>query len=162
MIKILVSKLTPEGINVSGEEPFEFLGLENDDNICSVGPIYYELMMQLVNNGILVTGQLDVALTCRCAKCMEENELHIENNAICHFYEKPNKNEIDLTDDIREDILIALPQRFLCSNSCKGLCFRCGENLNTRRCSCGEANRQGDVWQKLNQLEFKDQYFYKD
>ena len=153
MIKIFLGKLTPEGVNISGEEAPEFLEIENDDNIYSVEPVHYELIAQFVNNGVLVTGQLYTTLICRCAKCLEKYEFHIKNNKVCHLYEKVNKNEIDLTDDIREDILILLPQRFLCSSSCEGICFNCGQNLNLQKCLCSKISEEENVWQKLDNLK---------
>jgi uncharacterized protein len=30
------------------------------------------------------------------------------------------------------------PSRFLCSDDCKGLCQRCGKNLNEGACNCGK------------------------
>ena len=156
MIKIYVSKLTSDGIKISGEEASDFLELKNDDEICFVSPIRYEFNAQLIDSGVLITGKLDTELTCRCAKCMEKYDFHLTNNEICYFYEKPNKNEIDLTDSIREDILIGLPQRFLCSKYCKGLCFNCGQNLNVKQCSCEKAVEQENIWQKLDQLNVKD------
>jgi uncharacterized protein len=156
MIKIFVSRLTPEGIKISGEESSGFLELDDDDDIYLASSVCYELKAQLVNDGVLVTGQLGTTLTCRCARCLDKYELHMKNNKICHFYERSNKNEIDLTDDIREDILIGLPQIFLCSSSCKGLCFDCGQNLNVKKCSCKKTSEQENIWQKLDQLEFKN------
>jgi len=153
MIKISILRLTPNGVDISGEEPSEFLDLENDENISSISPVYYELRGQLIDNGVLVTGKLNTILTCRCAVCLEKYELNLKKSQVTYFYENPNKNEIDLTDDIREDIIIRLPQRFLCSNACKGLCFNCGQNLNIKKCSCKQVKEQGDIWEKLDQLK---------
>jgi uncharacterized protein len=46
--------------------------------------------------------------------------------------------EIDLTPFIREQMLLALPTRPLCSDDCRGLCPRCGANRNERDCGCRE------------------------
>lgn len=42
----------------------------------------------------------------------------------------------DLDSLIREDILLSLPGKILCSEDCKGVCQYCGENLNFGQCSC--------------------------
>ena len=39
---------------------------------------------------------------------------------------------------LRDDILLELPSKFLCKDSCKGLCPKCGKNLNMGRCGCPE------------------------
>lgn len=45
-------------------------------------------------------------------------------------------DEIDLSPLIREQIILALPTRPLCRESCKGLCAHCGTNLNLQTCDC--------------------------
>lgn len=46
---------------------------------------------------------------------------------------------IDLADAFQEQILMALPLRPLCRNTCRGLCPRCGTDLNAGACTCSEA-----------------------
>jgi uncharacterized protein len=45
---------------------------------------------------------------------------------------------LELNDVLREQILLALPLRIVCSESCRGLCPGCGKNLNVEACGCGE------------------------
>jgi uncharacterized protein len=35
-----------------------------------------------------------------------------------------------------EDIVLSMPPKFLCRPNCKGLCARCGGNLNAGPCAC--------------------------
>ena len=153
MIKICISKLSPEGMKISGEVASDFLDLKSEEDIYSIGPVCYELNVQLVHDGVLVSGQLNTTLICRCANCLEEYEMHIKNSEICHFYEMPNKNEIDLTDDIREDILLSFPLNLKCSENCKGLCLKCGQNLNINSCLCKD-DKQENSWNELDELKF--------
>lgn len=44
-----------------------------------------------------------------------------------------------LEDVLREQVLLTLPARSLCRTDCKGLCPRCGHNLNTESCTCDTA-----------------------
>jgi uncharacterized protein len=44
-----------------------------------------------------------------------------------------------LEDVVREQVLLSLPSRTLCKPDCKGLCPRCGQNLNLAQCSCDKA-----------------------
>jgi uncharacterized protein len=41
-----------------------------------------------------------------------------------------------LEDVVREQVLLSLPSRTLCKEDCKGLCPRCGQNLNLETCNC--------------------------
>lgn len=43
---------------------------------------------------------------------------------------------VDLDELVREQILLALPSRNLCREDCKGLCQKCGADLNAGQCSC--------------------------
>ncbi len=43
---------------------------------------------------------------------------------------------IDISEDVRQIILLAVPLKLLCSHECKGLCPSCGTNLNTGTCTC--------------------------
>ncbi|MGI6224712.1 MAG: YceD family protein [Peptococcales bacterium] len=42
----------------------------------------------------------------------------------------------DLTDLVRETIIMALPYKILCNDDCQGLCIKCGQNLNIKSCNC--------------------------
>jgi uncharacterized protein len=43
---------------------------------------------------------------------------------------------LSLEDVVREQVLLSLPSRTLCTEDCKGLCPRCGQNLNQAKCTC--------------------------
>jgi len=46
--------------------------------------------------------------------------------------------EIDITKDVRDTLLLAIPMKKLCREDCKGLCPRCGHNLNQGPCNCSQ------------------------
>ncbi len=56
-----------------------------------------------------------------------------------------------LEDVLREQVLLAVPLRALCSENCKGLCPKCGKNLNQESCNC-EHGMQDPRWAALNQI----------
>src|SRR3954469_18583114 len=45
---------------------------------------------------------------------------------------------IQLDDVLREQILLALPLKIVCREGCRGICARCGKNLNVELCACEE------------------------
>ena len=47
-----------------------------------------------------------------------------------------NELRFDLDPLVTEDIFLELPSKFLCSEDCKGVCPKCGKDLNTGSCSC--------------------------
>jgi len=61
-----------------------------------------------------------------------EVELRREELGLVHF----TGPEIDMRPDLEQEIIMALPQRPLCHETCQGLCPVCGCNLNQDRCDC--------------------------
>jgi len=54
-------------------------------------------------------------------------------------------HEIDLTPYVWEEIVFAQPSRFLCRETCKGLCPRCGTNRKESNCKCAENDKEETV-----------------
>ncbi|MCX6123109.1 MAG: DUF177 domain-containing protein [Ignavibacteriales bacterium] len=61
-------------------------------------------------------------------------------------------NYIDLDDDVRQYILLTIPQKLLCKEDCQGFCPTCGVNKNIASCTCGaqEVDSRWDVLKKLS------------
>ena len=80
----------------------------------------------------------------------EEHELG-ENDLSLGFYQE---GVIDVDDLAREQIELALPMARLCAEDCRGLCPKCGANLNLGECACveGLADRR---WAGLTELKSK-------
>lgn len=64
-----------------------------------------------------------------------------------YFKDKPDEfcltytdEMIDLQPVIDDRVILAMPTRVLCRNDCKGLCPKCGENLNLKQCKCNIDN----------------------
>ena len=105
------------------------------------------------------TGKIPVSIVTRtvgsfiCNRCGEDFRLDVNGNCSVMFIQRDapfpdelpgddlrsyrlGQNEIDITIDVRDALLLALPLRLLCSDDCRGLCPVCGENLNTGTCRC--------------------------
>ena len=59
---------------------------------------------------------------------------------------------IDLSETLREELLLALPLAPLCREDCKGLCARCGKELNAGPCDCPEEPKD-DRWSALRNVK---------
>jgi uncharacterized metal-binding protein YceD (DUF177 family) len=62
---------------------------------------------------------------------------------------------VDLTEDIRESMILAFPHYPVCNPECKGLCPQCGVNLNNAPCSCQPP--ADDRWAGLDGLNLKEE-----
>jgi len=161
MIKFSVVNLDRDGIDLSGGEPPSILEMEDSELLSCRSEIKYELHAALVNNGILLTGSASTEIQLECGRCLKKFKQKVKAGEICHFYEKVKTQELNVTEDIREDILIALPSTYLCGKNCKGLCHKCGTDLNKAECSCTEDESPEEYppeespWSALDKLKIK-------
>ena len=101
-----------------------------------VTDIFYRLSAAMVGQDLLVTGIVQIQLETQCARCLENIQPVIRTNDLYLLYEKCPDQEKDITEDIREELLLSIPQLFHCKEDCKGLCTHCGVNLNEETCGC--------------------------
>lgn len=138
MIKINTTHITEEGLVLKGTEPSSILELSPDavPVVEALSDIVYDLRACLAGQDMLVTGTAGLKVNTECMRCLDSTETFLKASNICLFFEKVGDREIDITDDIREEILLAIPQNFHCSEDCQGLCPGCGVNLNKEKCNC--------------------------
>lgn len=131
-----VLDLPPEGIDVRGDVSHAALDIAADEVVSFAQPWRYELNLAPVQDGVLVRGRLAGAVVRVCDRCLEEAEVPVAVPEVCHHFEHVEGALLDLTEVLREDILLAFPQAWVCRADCRGLCPQCGCNLNRDRCRC--------------------------
>lgn len=67
----------------------------------------------------------------------------------------PSTQEIDITQDVFDALLLSVSAKCLCKEGCLGLCSHCGTNLNRDKCSCLK-DEIDPRWEALKDLKFKD------
>ena len=90
---------------------------------------------------VLYSGSCD-----RCAKeVTREYTIPMEHTFVTELNDEENDEfflvptmRFDLEGLATEDVILYLPQKFLCSEDCKGICPKCGKNLNDGLCDCKE------------------------
>ena len=112
-------------------------------------------------NGFLVRGSLRGSVFVPCSRCTEESTIDIKQDfesfePFPGTFEKGEDDpaaldsmrdesvvrisvcgpEIDLSALAWQELVLALPVKPLCNPECKGLCARCGANLNQGSCAC--------------------------
>jgi len=149
---IYTTRLRQEGDSFVGEEPAGMMELDNDRFLRENGPVRYDLFAQIVSDRLVVRGKLEVVLDIECSRCLGFFSTTVTDSSFLRAYELSEATEtVDLTDDIREGLLLAVPNYWICSSACKGLCPQCGVNLNLVECSC-DAPVAETPWQKLDAL----------
>jgi len=149
-----IAKIPVEGTDYEGELPPSILELENDKFVRAEKPVYCRFHVQVASHELVVQGTIEVELECECSRCTEFFSTTLRDSSFLRAYEVPEGTEtVDLTGDIREDILLTLPSFPLCSAECKGLCPKCGRNLNEGPCSCGGTEDNSGPWRELDDLK---------
>lgn len=69
-------------------------------------------------------------------------------------YLSASQDTVDLTDDMRQNILLNLPMKVVCKDTCKGLCVNCGVNLNVEKCECSDTIID-PRWDALKKLQME-------
>lgn len=152
-LQIILSQVKEEGEEIAGDLPPEIFDLPDDDRVSFPNPLVYRLRVSKVGEGVLVQGEASSVLRCRCDRCLAYFDNEQREAEVCHFLEAPLPEVVDLTADLREDILIGLPQKLICQPACKGLCPQCGQNLNVRACACVPAGDSKTPWESLDGLQ---------
>ena len=147
-----IAKLDAEGKGFAGEEPSEVFDLADAKDVRPAGPIRYNIRVSPAGNSIVAQGVLKADLAFECVRCAEFFQLTVCDPEFMVVREISNKDEsIDLTQDIRESMILAFPTNPLCAPNCRGLCPRCGTNLNKRSCRCVNSATD-ERWSVLNNL----------
>ncbi|NOY80792.1 MAG: DUF177 domain-containing protein [Kiritimatiellaeota bacterium] len=153
-LTIPVVGIPPEGRDVAGAASLQgLLGDWRDVRIRCPEALTYQLHVSEVRGGVLVQGRAVSTIIAQCDRCLGTFRRALEVVDICHFYPTPEGEELDLTVDIREDTLLAFPDRLVCRENCRGLCPDCGQNLNVKDCGCQSRKRTDDPWSSLDELE---------
>ena len=105
-----------------------------------------------------------------CDRCLDEFERdlapHYEivyrtetsgthgNNEEEFQYLSPDASLLDLGEDVRQFLILAVPQKLLCKDDCRGLCPKCGANRNKVACNCAE-DATDPRWEALKKMTLK-------
>lgn len=106
-------------------------------------PVEFDLRLEAVMEGVLVTGTADVVLEGECSRCLAELEdailvdvqdlyLYDDQRASQEEDDDTRRLEGDLLDLeplLRDAVVLALPFQPLCRDDCPGLCPECGARL---------------------------------
>ena len=106
-----------------------------------------------------VTGKAEV----HCARCQKPMPVDIEFDVLEVLVREDGEisededvlvysgHEVDLSDVLVNSFLMNVSGKYLCSEDCRGLCMRCGINLNEQSCDCDKDNID-PRWEKLAEI----------
>jgi len=128
-----------------------------DEDLKVIGPITGHVRLRRINQGLLADGRVDLTLEMECTRCLKqfEQQMHVPFEE--RFYPTvdiitgvalppPDDEEdafpidahhlVDITEAVRQHVLLEIPMVTLCKEDCAGLCVQCGKDLNEGPCDC--------------------------
>jgi uncharacterized protein len=124
-----------------------------------LSPIRVTLNLSRSGRVVLVKSRIYAEVEFCCDRCLERFPMVLKSEYKASFKPKPSipqdgepglkdspetefyeGEEIDLSPLIQDQILLAFPPKTVCREECRGLCQRCGQNLNRGVCSCADQN----------------------
>lgn len=128
-----------------------------------LGPVRAVIMLERQEERVFLQGMLAGRVRLTCDRCLEEYEfsldhefridleladqgdasLFAEAEHACQDSEMDvmllDEPLIDLGEILAQQVILTLPSKRLCNESCQGLCPHCGINRNNDRCDCDDA-----------------------
>lgn len=168
-MRIFVSKIPVQGMDfefIQKPEHFPVLAeMAKNGELEFSRPILNRIEVRHIVGSVEVRGSLETVVRIPCGRCLEPFETPIRRRYRLYFTptspddpEFPDADgieldaetinrvpyegdDIDPTESIQEQVVMALPLYPLCDETCKGLCPVCGANRNTTGCDCRRKER---------------------
>jgi uncharacterized protein len=137
--------------NISADIEMECLDTKyHSYRIIDKKPVNFEFI-NLGKKKILINADIELSLLMPCDRCLQDVKIDFKLNISKEI--DMNESDLDRVKALDEsnfiestflnvekfvysEILLELPMKVLCSDNCKGICNRCGANLNSNDCDC--------------------------
>ena len=153
-----LATITDDGTAIDAEVPASELRPDDAPGI-EVGSVRVQGLLSEAGGEYVFLGVVSGAYVHACDRCLEEARAPFRAEVTWIFAtapaadaadEEPDEegeddvsttfafegNEIDLAPPEWEEVVLAAPAKYLCTEDCAGLCPCCGANLNRGKCAC--------------------------
>jgi uncharacterized protein len=166
MLRVDLRELARGPVETRGELGQDDPLLEGLD-VALGGPVRVTGRLQATGEGRFYwRGTVRTVVTGECRRCLTPVSTDVTAEASALFTQDPgarddpdsyplapDATEIDLAPAVREELLLDVPRFLLCREDCRGLCPRCGRDLNAGPCGCAPA--ADPRWHALEALKGK-------
>jgi len=165
IMQIHIEQIKGEGLTLEFEETadtFPVLTDMVDKGVCEfLIPIKTTLRALRIGDMVEIEGDINTSIRLTCGHCLKSFETSLKSRfSLTYRHREPGEKEkyselkefelkaedmgliyfrgedINLQEEIQEQVVMAFPLSALCRRDCKGLCPKCGANLNDGDCSC--------------------------
>ena len=165
-MKIIVSEIPEDGIELDLKDDIK------SDVVSIVSPVKSVMRLVKIEDEVMVKGALTADVELQCSRCLNHFPTRISSqvDVVYHPVKEIVKSEqhelksaeldtvfysndlIETDDLLREQLILNLPMKPLCSPDCKGFCPKCGADLNIAGCGC-ETKETDSRFEVLKQLK---------
>ena len=153
---IEIDDLKPEPLQVHHVFPEGDIKFSHEDAVLSA-PVAADFVLTHKDRDLRVDGRVETAIRFRCSRCTKEFSRSFSANFDLSYLPQPKwtneSAEIELRYEdmgiayydgvaldvnllVLEQIELAMPMKFICREDCRGLCYKCGVDLNEGACLC--------------------------
>jgi uncharacterized protein len=152
---IEIEDLKPEPLHVHHIFPIREIKFSHVDAALSA-PVAADFVLTHKDRDLHVDGTVETAIRFRCSRCAKEFSQSFAASFNLSYLPQPKWKEnaeielryedmevayydgiaLDIDLMVLEQIELAMPMKFVCREDCKGLCYRCGADLNEGACLC--------------------------
>ena len=153
-MKVRFGEIPAEGLRYEIKDESWF----PDHELQRTGPVL--AIIDLKRNGedrVLLAGEIKTTIAFDCDRCLENYTMELDSsfridleytagNRIDTAEHEISPSEMDMIylqepvivifEILSQQVFLMIPEKHLCRESCKGLCSRCGANLNEETCDC--------------------------
>lgn len=134
-MEIKLSQIPLEGTTLEESIPCRDLELDTDI-IKFQEPIQVKARVSRITNAVSVDLDLKGAFYSECSRCLVKIKIDLHKCIALHYQVDLADRSISLDPDIRAEIIMDYPINPLCKPDCKGICPKCGRDLNKEVCKC--------------------------
>lgn len=170
-MKFNVDDIHPEGISWKSSKDMNS-SFADEEGLSFTSPVDIDVRLAKEGGKVFLSGQVKTELKLTCTRCLEPSDHHFLTKLELVYYPKHSdvaegerelqeddlvmsyycEGIIDISEDVRESIILNLPVKPLCKVGCRGLCPQCGGNLNEKECACREEENINLRLAKLKEL----------
>jgi uncharacterized protein len=99
-------------------------------------PVFLRAEVSKISNAVTVEMSLQTRVYFVCSRCLDEFVFELKKDFRLNYQADKAHPVVELDQDIRQEIILDYPIKPLCSSDCKGLCVKCGGDLNKGSCKC--------------------------
>ena len=153
-MQIQLSELfAADGMQKRYQVPIEMKAFQSPAGIYPIvesRPVELEIT-HVKNRRLKIRGSLDLHLEIPCDRCLDPVDVHIEadidKDVDMNLSEREREealdgqpfisgHNLDVDRLVCDELIVNMPMKVLCREDCRGICNRCGANLNHGKCDC--------------------------